>query len=367
MALSVEQQLRYWGIGLVLFVGFLWLFSDVLFPYIAGMAIAYFMDPIADRLQRMGFSRLWATITLTLIAGVAFLVVLALVVPAVVQQAAELARVLPSYVEQGWSFLQTRFPALTDENSALSQQVQEYIEQFRGQAGTILGALVNSAFGAVNVVITLIITPIVSFYLLMDWDRLVAQIDSALPRDHLKTLRELASDVNSAIAGFVRGQLSVCAILGTFYAIALMLAGLNGGLVIGLIAGLLTFIPYVGAIIGGVLSIGLALFQFYDVDQTLIEYAWRVGPVAIIFFVGQFVEGNFLTPNMVGNSIGLHPVWLLFALSAFGSLFGFTGMLIAVPVAAVIGVFARFGLERYRNSKLYRGVSPSEEEHHDDA
>ena len=361
----MEQQLKYWGIGLVLFIVFLWAFSDVMFPYIAGMAIAYFMDPLADRLEKIGFSRLWATITLTLAAAIVFIVILALVVPSVVQQASDLARDLPGYVEKAWEFLKQRFPALTDESSVLSVQVRDFIEQLRDQTGAIIGALVNSAFGAVNVIITLVITPIVAFYLLMDWDRLVAQVDAALPRDHLGTIRELASEVNSAIAGFVRGQLSVCAILGTFYAVALMFAGLSGGLIIGLIAGMLTFIPYVGALIGGALSIGLALFQFYDVDQTVVDYAWRVGPVAVIFFFGQFVEGNFLTPNLVGSSIGLHPVWLLFALSAFGSLFGFTGMLIAVPVAAVIGVFVRFGLERYRSSKLYQGMSfddPSNEE-----
>ncbi|MEM9715412.1 MAG: AI-2E family transporter [Pseudomonadota bacterium] len=361
MALPVETQLRYWGIGLILFIAFLWLFSSIMFPYVAGMAIAYFMDPLADRLEKLKFSRIWATITLMIIAVFVFILILALVVPSIVQQAADLARVLPGYIDQAQAYLVGRFPALMDENSALSQQIQDFIAQIQDQAGTIFTAVLNSAFGAVNVVITLIITPIVAFYLLMDWDRMIAQVDNALPRDHQATIRRLAHEVNEVIAGFVRGQLSVCAILGAFYAIALVIAGLSGGLIIGLIAGLLTFIPYVGALLGGFLSIGLALFQFYDVDQSLLEYAWRVAPVAIIFFIGQFAEGNFLTPNLVGSSIGLHPVWLLFALSAFGSLFGFTGLLVAVPVAAIIGVFARFGLERYRNSKLYRGLEPPED------
>ncbi|MEO0344261.1 MAG: AI-2E family transporter [Pseudomonadota bacterium] len=362
MGLPIETQLRYWGIGLVAFVGILWLFSDIMFPYIAGMAIAYFMDPLADRLERVGFTRLWATIVLMVIAAFTFLVILALVVPSVVGQAAELAELMPGYIDQARTYLVGRFPQLLDENSALNQQLQEFIQQLRDQAGAIIGALVNSAFGAINIVVALIITPIVSFYLLMDWDRMLTQIDDALPRDHQVTIQKLAADVNSAIAGFVRGQLSVCAILGTFYALALVVAGLNGGLVIGLIAGLLTFIPYVGALIGGALSIGMALFQFYGADVVWTEYAFRVGIVAVIFFIGQFAEGNFLTPNLVGSSIGLHPVWLLFALSAFGSLFGFTGMLVAVPVAAIIGVFVRFGLERYRNSKLYRGFGSADED-----
>ncbi|MEM0978095.1 MAG: AI-2E family transporter [Pseudomonadota bacterium] len=360
MALSVEQQLRYWGIGLAIFVAFLWVFSDVMFPYIAGMAIAYFMDPLADRLERMGFSRLMATITLTVIAAILFILLLALIIPSIVAQAAELAELMPTYVEQTRTYLVDRFPELLDANSALRQNLENFLQQLREQSGNLFSAILSSATGAVNIVITAIITPIVAFYLLMDWDRMVAQIDAMLPRDHLDTIRQLATDVNSAIAGFVRGQLSVCAILGTFYAIALMLADLKGGLVIGLIAGILTFIPYVGALIGGALSIGFALFQFYTPEVEMHQYALKVGIVAAIFFVGQFVEGNFLTPNLVGNSIGLHPVWLLFALSAFGSLFGFTGMLIAVPVAAVIGVFARFGLSRYQSSKLYQGHSSSQ-------
>ena len=205
-----------------------------------------------------------------------------------------------------------------------------------------------------NLFTLLLISPVVAFYMLLDWDRMIAAIDGWLPRDHRDTIRGLARQLDRTMAGFVRGQLTVCGILGTFYAVALMLVGLQFGLIVGIIAGLLTFIPYVGSIIGGGLSIGLALFQFWGSPE------W-IAVVVVIFVFGQMVEGNFLTPKLVGGSVGLHPVWLLFALSAFGSLFGFTGMLVAVPIAACIGVFARFGLQQYLSGKLYTGLSKAED------
>jgi predicted PurR-regulated permease PerM len=163
-------------------------------------------------------------------------------------------------------------------------------------------------------------------------------------------IRRLASEIDGVLAAFVRGQISVCIVLGVFYSVALMLAGLDYALVVGAIAGGVTFIPYVGALVGGALAIGLALFQFWG-DPVSIAI------VAGIFAIGQFLEGNVITPRLVGNSVGLHPVWLLFALSAFGTLFGFVGMLVAVPVAAAIGVLARFGIERYKSSRLYTGLA----------
>ena len=355
MALSIEQQLKYWSIALILLVAFFRAFSSVISPFLVGMAIAYCMDPIADWLERVGFSRLLATITITLVFLIFVILAIALLVPEIVQQASDLTAVLPTYVEQGRMFLLERFPDLMDESSPLRQNIEQFLQQIRDQLGGFVSAVFSSALGALNAVVAAIIIPIVTFYMLMDWDRVVAQVDEALPRDHQETIRHLAREVDKAMAGFIRGQLSVMGILAIFYAVALVIAGLNGGLVIGLIAGLLTFIPYVGALIGGVLSIGVALFQYWGADVAMTEYVFRVGIIAAIFFLGQFLEGNFITPNLVGSSIGLHPVWLLFALSAFGALMGFTGLLIAVPVAAIIAVFVRFGLERYMQSKLYLG------------
>jgi predicted PurR-regulated permease PerM len=201
----------------------------------------------------------------------------------------------------------------------------------------------------ISVVVFIVVVPVVAFYMLLDWDHMVERVDSWLPRDHAPTVRMLANEIDRVLAGFVRGQVSVCVILGTFYSIALMLAGLQFGLVVGAIAGAITFIPYVGSLVGGILAIGLAMFQFWG-DW------WSIGVVAAIFAFGQFFEGNILSPKLVGGSVGLHPVWLLFALSAFGSVFGFVGMLVAVPVTAIIGVLARFAIGQYRESVLYRGV-----------
>ena len=162
------------------------------------------------------------------------------------------------------------------------------------------------------------------------------------------TVRRLAREVDAAISGFVRGQSAVCLILGSFYAVALTLSGLNFGLLIGLISGIITFIPYVGSMTGLILALGVAVAQFWPEYSSILF-------VLGIFLVGQFVEGNLLAPKLVGESVGLHPLWLIFALLAFGYLFGFVGLLVAVPLAATIGVLVRFALQRYRESALYTG------------
>jgi len=183
---------------------------------------------------------------------------------------------------------------------------------------------------------------------LMDWDRMVAGIDDYLPRQHRDSIHIIARELDRVLAGFVRGQLTVCLIIGTFYAIALMVVGLNFGLLIGVFAGLISFIPFVGSIMGGLASLGVAAVQFWD------DPVW-IGVVGVIFALGQVAEGNFLTPKLVGNRVGLHPVWLLFALSGFGAVFGFVGLLVAVPAAAGIGVVGRFLLGQYKGGRLYQG------------
>uniref|UniRef100_UPI00404752D4 AI-2E family transporter n=1 Tax=Yoonia sp. TaxID=2212373 RepID=UPI00404752D4 len=246
--------------------------------------------------------------------------------------------------------LTDRFPQLLDADSTIRQQLITIGNSIQSKGGELVNGLLSSALGLINVVILLVVVPVVAFYLLLDWDNMTAKIDDMLPRDHAPVVRRLATQIDTTLASFIRGQGTVCLILGSYYAVALMLAGLNFGLVVGFVAGLISFIPYVGALVGGVLAIGLALFQFWGNPL-------MIGLIAGIFAVGQFLEGNILTPKLVGNSVGLHPVWLLFALSVFGSLFGFVGMLVAVPVAAVIGVLARYGIEKYKDSRLYRGLS----------
>ncbi len=349
MALTVRQQVSYWGIGFVVFLLAMWMLGDIILPFITGMAIAYFMDPVADRLEAMKFSRVSATIIITAVALVFSILMIVLLVPMLVEQLGALVKATPVYFAHIQTILTERFPSMMEEGSAINRGLQSIANVLSGQGAAFANAVLASAFSILDAVIFVVVAPVVAFYMILDWDDMIETVDSWLPRDHLEQLRSLARDIDVVLAGFVRGQLTVCAILGTFYAIALMVVGLQFGLVVGLIAGLLTFIPYVGSVIGGVLSIGLALFQFWNTPEWIVV-------VAVIFVIGQVLEGNVLTPKLVGGSVGLHPVWLMFALSAFGGLMGFTGMLVAVPVAAILGVFFRFGIGQYLQGKLYRGT-----------
>lgn len=360
MALPVRDQMKYWGVAAAVFLAVLWLLGNVILPFVLSMAVAYMLDPVADKLESWGFSRIAATGVITLVAAVLFVLIALLVIPTLINQTTDLVNIAPELINNLQNFLTEKFPTLLDEGSQLRQTLVKIGETIQSKGGELLSTALASAMSLVNVVMLLVLVPVITFYLLMDWDRMVAKIDGLLPRDHAPVIRRLAADIDNTLASFIRGQGTVCLILGTFYAAALMLVGLKFGLVAGAVAGALTFIPYVGAIVGGLLSIGLALFQFWG------EWQW-IAAVVAIFAIGQFVEGNILTPNLVGSSIGLHPVWLIFALSAFGTLFGFVGMLIAVPVAAALGVVARFGIHQYHDSRLYRGLSADEAAETEDA
>ncbi|MBD3662710.1 AI-2E family transporter [Sulfitobacter sp. TSTF-M16] len=349
MALPIKDQLKYWGLTAAVFAVILWFLGDVLLPFVLGGAIAYFLDPVADRLERMGLSRALATAVITVVAILIFVIMALLVVPTLVNQTANLIETAPQLTRDFTDFLTTRFPSILEEGSTLRSSINSIGATIQERGGQVLEAALASVSSILNIILLFVIVPVVAVYLLLDWDRMVAAIDDMLPRDHAPTIRHLAREIDGTLASFIRGMGTVCLILGTYYAIALMLVGLNFGLVVGFIAGLVTFIPYLGALLGGALAIGLALFQFWG--------DWvSIGMVAGIFGLGQVVEGNVLTPKLVGSSVGLHPVWLILSLSVFGTLFGFIGMLVAVPVAAAIGVIARFAVDRYQQSLLYRGV-----------
>ncbi len=350
MALPVRDQLKYWGIAIVLFVAVLWFLGDVLLPFVLGAAIAYCLDPVADKLEEWGFGRALSVVVITIFAVLIFVLLILLVIPTLISQTAQLIETAPQLFAQLRDALTARFPQLMDETSVIRQQLGALGQTIQESGGALLNQVLSAAGGIVNVLVLVVLVPVVTFYLLLDWDRMLARIDELLPRDHAPVIRQLAHEMNRTLASFIRGQGTVCLILGIYYAAALMLVGLNFGLVIGSIAGLLTFIPYVGALVGGALAIGMALFQFWG------DWLWII-VVAVIFQTGQLVEGNILTPKLVGSSVGLHPVWLLFALTAFGTLFGFVGMLVAVPVAAMIGVIVRFAIDRYKDGRLYKGLS----------
>lgn len=346
-------QIRIWiGVGIVA-AFLLWLLRDALMPFVAGMAIAYFLDPLVDRLEARRVNRgIGAALVLVafLILLLGFLFMLA---PMIYQQASGFLERLPHYMAQANERMTPQLEALKNLFGIESDFPQRLAEAARARAGDIaqwlasaVGGVVSGGLAVFDVIATIVLMPVVAFYLLRDWDILIARIDSWLPRRYVGTIRALASDADRTIAGYVRGQALVCISLGLFYAIGLAAVGLEFGLVIGLTAGVISFIPFVGTLVGGILAIGTALAQFPP--------DWiRVGIVIGIFVVGQALEGNVLSPKLVGDRVGLHPVWIIFALLAGGALFGFTGVLLAVPVAAVIGVMCRHFLKRYLASPFY--------------
>ncbi len=349
MSLKVSQQIIYWSAGLVALIAFVWLLGGTLMPFLVGMGIAYFLDPLVDKLEALRLPRAIATAIISI--GSVLIIVLALLtlLPELQRQIVNLITALPDYFAIAQTLLNENLPNLAKESPLLERGIAQITARLESSGDDLIGVILSSAFGIIDILIFMVVTPVVAFYMLLDWDNMVAKIDSWLPRDHRADIRGLALEMDRVLAGFVRGQLSVCAILGGFYAVTLALVGLQFGLVVGLVAGLLSFIPYVGATIGGVLAIGLALFQFWGEPQWIIA-------VAAIFVIGQTAEGNILTPKLVGGSVGLHPVWLMFSLSAFGALAGFTGLLLAVPMAACIGVVSRFAIGRYLQGRLYQGA-----------
>ena len=353
--MTLGTQAKVWAIALVVFVALLVLLKSILLPFVAGMAIAYLLDPVCDRLETMGTSRTLATTIVTAIFAVIVILLLLLIVPLAIKQAVDFLSSLPDFIARTHDRL---LPYLTDLQQRFdlpdAAELNEIARQRLGTALTwlvgLLEGMVGQGLALANLLSLIFITPVVAFYLLRDWDRLVARVDDLLPRDHAAVIRQQAALANQSLAGFARGQSMVCLTLALYYSISLMIVGLPFGMVVGLVAGLLTFIPYVGSLTGFVVSMAIAIGQF---DQT-----WPIVMVALIFAVGQVLEGNFLTPKLVGDRVGLHPVWIIFALLSGGALFGFVGLLLAVPVAALIGVLVRFSIAQYRASRLYLGTRP---------
>jgi len=356
---NLRLQAAFWIGALLLLLLFLWIFSSILLPFILGIALAYLLDPVADSLERGGMNRFWATITIVLMTVLVIALVALIVVPVLVSQLSGFLERLPDYVAQFQAlserFFRTRLGQYFDTRDT-EAGVNQVVAEGASWITSLLASVWAGGQALIGVVSLVVVTPVVAFYLLYDWDRMVARFDTLIPRDYVETLRRLAREIDAAMAGFVRGQSAVCLILGIFYAASLTAVGLNFGFLIGAVAGLISFIPFVGSIVGFVLSVGVALVQFWP------DWIWIL-VVAGIFAAGQFLEGNLLQPRLVGSSIGVHPVWLMFALFAFGSLFGFVGVLLAVPVTAALGVLVRFAIEQYRQSGIYwgRNGGPPEE------
>lgn len=347
------RHLAFWLGAFVVLVLLLWLLSEILLPFVAGLVIAYLLNPLVDRLERAGINRLVAALSIIALAVLAFVILILLVAPILSTQLSAFIDNIPSYV--------TRLQALlTDPSRPWVQKllgagfnpdknVGDLVSQGVGWLSSFLKSLWSGGRALISLFSLIVVTPVVSFYLLYDWHKMIRSVENIVPVHQRDTVRQLARQCDAAISGFVRGQTGVCLILGGFYAAALTLSGLNFGLLIGLIAGFITFVPYVGSMTGLILALGVAVAQFWPHWGSILI-------VLGIFLVGQFAEGNILSPKLVGERVGLHPVWVMFALLAFGFLFGFVGLLVAVPLAATIGVLARFALARYRESSLYTGA-----------
>ncbi len=334
-----------------------WLLQPVLLPFVAGAAIAYVFDPTVRRLEAWRVGRTLASTIVICLFFFLLILAIALLAPVLQRQLAglierllELAQTLMTwarpYIEQAAD--QAGLPQVKEMSGAT-----DVAGKVLGWVGGVIAGLWSGGLALVNILSLVVITPIVAWYLIRDWPRIIAYVDALLPLQHAETIRAQARLIDQRMAGFLRGQALVCLILGVFYAVTLSLVGLKYSLIVGLVSGALSFIPYVGSVVGLVISLAVAVFQY--------DHWYQVGIVAGIFLFGQFLEGNFITPKLVGDRVGLHPVWLIFALLAGGALFGFFGMLLAVPMAAAAGVLLRFAIDRYLNSPLYAGGQPSKE------
>jgi predicted PurR-regulated permease PerM len=342
--MSLKNQITAWIVLLVIFGLLLWVFRGILLPFVLGITLAYLLNPFVDWLEEHKLHRGFAALIVMLIAVLLLITAFLLIVPLLIQQGFGLARNIPGYVEQLQGFVETMIPRLEQWlGSERLQELERGLEQMFadsiGMLTSITGTVMQQSMSIINTIGVLIVTPVVAFYLLLDWDRMVESVDRA-------EMRGVFKDMDRALAGFVRGQGAVVGILAIYYAATLSLAGLSFGLAIGLIAGLFSFIPYVGALIGFMLSIGVALVQFWP-DWIMIAL------ILGIYLFGQFLEGNILYPKLVGSSIGVHPVWLMFSLFAFAVLFGAVGVIIAVPLAAISGVLVRWAVTKYKSSPLY--------------
>ncbi|SJZ43065.1 Predicted PurR-regulated permease PerM [Enhydrobacter aerosaccus] len=353
---AAVNRWRFWLVVATAFVLGLWLLNDILLPFVVGAVVAYFFDPLVTRLQRQGLSRTWATTTVTILAALIAIGVGFAIVPPLFGQVEGLVTKAPEYVVQVATRIQPMVEPIRGRlglEPLSLHDLQAQATQWAGEALSILGGVAGRvaqrSAAIINVLGLLFLTPVVTFYLLRDWEKVLAAIDSGLPLDHAQTVRRLAREANAAVAGYLRGQALVCVALGTVYGVGLSLVGLQFGFVIGLIAGLISFIPFVGTLVGATMALGMALAQFPPDWISVIK-------VAVVFVIGHLLEGNVLSPKLVGDRVGLHPVWIMFALLAGGSLFGFVGVLVAVPTAAVAGVVVRHLFERYRASALYRGA-----------
>lgn len=355
MTLQARGTLPFWLAVLFMLALVLGVLHDILLPFGAGLVLAFIMDPLADRLQRLGLSR--ALSVLAVFGALLFTItmVMLVLIPLLTQQMTQFMESLPSILSTLQNFANAKIealrdalgPEMTNRLQALRSPFETIAQEVTKYTGTFIGSLWAGGAALFNVVSLLIVTPIVAGYLLYDWDRMVAIVDGLIPRRDLRSVRRIAAEINAILAAYLRGQALICLFLGLIYSLGLAALGLNFSLLIGLVSGMIAFIPFVGNIIG----LGTALLVGFS------QFGPQFGPlvsILAVFGIGQFIDGYVLQPRLLGPAVHLHPVWIFFAFYAFGSLFGFVGVILAVPLAASIGVLVRHTSHYYQHTQLYR-------------
>lgn len=355
-ASSVDRQAAFWLVVAVAFLALLWMLGDILLPFVVGAAIAYFLNPLADRLARAGLGRTSAAVLIILLFVLVLLLAIMLLGPLIFDQVRQLAETLPGDLHRLQAVIEEwakgRFGAGYDSiSTSFRSGLDGLAESWSGSMTWALRQVWSRGLALVNLLSLLLITPVVAFYLLADWPGVVDRVDRSLPRDHAPTVRRLGGEINAAVSAFVRGQGTICLILAAIYAVGLTLIGVRYGLVIGLLVGAMSFVPFVGWALGLAIAGAIALAQGWP-DLSLLA------KVVALFAFTSILDTVLLSPKIVGPRVGLHPVWLIFSVLAFGSLLGLVGVLIAVPVAAAIAVLVRFALGVYLESPIYRGHEP---------
>jgi predicted PurR-regulated permease PerM len=358
--MTLRAQVLVWiaiSVGAILL---LWLFRSILLPFVIGLALAYLLNPVVSVLGRFRINRSWGSMLALAFAVSIVLGLFLALVPLVAAQGAGLISRLPTYIRELQALLQEWAPQLNawlgpERAAQLEASLADLLGRGVELTAAITAQLAQSGINVLTTIAVLFIAPVVAYYLLVDWDGMMRKADELLPRPQQAEIRGILKDIDNAMAGVIRGQGGVILVLCAYYGTSLTLAGVNFGLAIGLVGGLLSFIPYVGFLIGFTLSMTIALVQFWP-DQWVFILI-----VLAIYIVGQFLEANILYPKLVGQSININPVWLMFALFAFGLLFGFVGLLLAVPLAAISGVLTRYAIAKYQASSLYLGADAAAE------
>ena len=349
---TARNHAAFWGGVTVLFLGFVWLFSGVLTPFVLGLAIAYLLSPVVDRMEKCKLPRWAGALFILLTFYAAVVAILALISPLLYREAQQFIAAAPDMLEKIWAYASPHLAWVQqhigngDLESAKSM-ILSNAGKALGIGGGVLAGIGDGGKAVAGFFGTLAITPLVAFFMMNEWPRIINWFDNLLPHNGRDTIRNLLQQIDGKIAGFIRGQISVACALALLYAVGLALTGVRFGFIIGLCAGLLYIVPFLGTAFGLVAGLTSALFQ--GITLTL------AAKIIAVFVIGQIVETYFLTPRLVGSSVGLHPVWILFSVMAGGSLFGVTGMLLAVPVAAIAGVLIGFAIARYKAGPYYAG------------